>query len=99
VIHVIAHHLVDATHDLHRLSVDLMPVPIAHADHCNNPLPSRWGQHGGLQDAEPAGAESWSASDPNDRDCSFHVPISRGHPREVRIVPKLLPLPPSRDFH
>jgi error-prone DNA polymerase len=99
VIHVIAHHLVDATHDLHRLSDDLIPVPIAHADHCNNPLPSRWGPHGGLQDAEPASAESGSASDPNDRDCGFHVPVSRGHPRDVRIVPKLLPLPPSRDFH
>ncbi len=104
VIHVIVHHLVDATHDLHRLSDDLMPVTIARADHCNNPLPSRWGPHGVLlKDDRPgvpaAQPEPWQPPGPGNRDCGFHGPVSGGHPRDVRIVPKLLPLPPSRDFH
>jgi error-prone DNA polymerase len=96
VIHVIVHHLVDATHDLHRLSDDLMPVTIARADHCNNPLPSRWGPHGALVDGEEPDGEPPRA---DDRDCGLHGPSAGGHPRDVRIVPKLLPLPPSRDFH
>jgi error-prone DNA polymerase len=104
VVHVIVHHLVDATHDLHRLSDDLMPVTIARADHCNNPLPSRWGPHGVLLQDDPDGAQSaqpepWQPPGPGNRDCGFHGPVSGGHPRDVRIVPKLLPLPPSRDFH
>ncbi len=104
VIHVIVHHLVDATHDLHRLSDDLMPVTIARADHCNNPLPSRWGPHGVLlrddEDGRPAAQpEPWQPPGPGNRDCGFHGPVAGGHPRDVRIVPKLLPLPPSRDFH
>ena len=104
VVHVIVHHLVDATHDLHRLSDDLMPVTIARADHCNNPLPSRWGPHGVLLQDDTEGAQSaqpepWEPPGPGNRDCGFHGPVSGGHPRDVRIVPKLLPLPPSRDFH
>ena len=104
VVHVIVHHLVDATHDLHRLSDDLMPVTIARADHCNNPLPSRWGPGGVLLKDDEPGAPSgepapWQPPGPGNRDCGFHGPVSGGHPRDVRIVPKLLPLPPSRDFH
>ncbi len=100
VIHVIVHHLADATSALHRLSDDLMPVTIARADHCNNPLPSRWGPHGVLlsevgNDDAPVKAEPWQPPGPDNRDCGF----KGGHPRDVRIVPKLLPLPPSRDFH
>jgi len=100
VIHVIVHHLADATSELHRLSDDLMPVTIARADHCNNPLPSRWGPHGVLlaesgSDDAPVKAEPWQPPGPDNRDCGF----KGGHPRDVRIVPKLLPLPPSRDFH
>jgi error-prone DNA polymerase len=40
VIHVIATQLVDATAQLHRLSDDVMPITMARADHCNNPLPT-----------------------------------------------------------
>jgi error-prone DNA polymerase len=105
VIHVIVHHLEDATHDLHRLSDDLMPVTIARADHCNNPLPSRWGSHGVLlkddeEEERTAGEpQPWQPPGPGNRDCGFHGPVAGGHPRDVRIVPRLLPLPPSRDFH
>ena len=105
VIHVIVHHLADATSELHRLSDDLMPITIARADHCNNPLPSRWGPHGVLlkdndEETKPAGEpQPWQPPGPGNRDCGFHVPVSGGHPRDVRIVPRLLPLPPSRDFH
>ena len=73
VIHVIAAHLVDATHQLHRLSDDLMPITVARADHCNNPLPAKF-----APTVEPRQA-------------------SRGHPRDVRVIPRMLP--PSRDFH
>ena len=92
VIHVIATNLADATQDLHRLSEDLMPTTIARADHCNNPLPSRWGPHGVLQrDGEEASGKSdWQPPGPGNRDCGY---AQRGHPRDVRIIPK------SRDFH
>jgi len=95
VIHVIAAHLVDATHELHRLSDDLMPVTIARADHCNNPLPSRRGPHGASADeaGDNVRAPEWQPPPPGNRDCGFH----HGHPRDVRVIPKMLP--PSRDFH
>ncbi|MEO6151975.1 MAG: error-prone DNA polymerase [Croceibacterium sp.] len=94
VIHVIATHLADATADLHRLSDDLMPITIARADHCNNPLPSRWGPHGVLLRDEGAAPEAgpvepWQQPGPETKDCGF----VQGHPRNVRIIPK------SRDFH
>jgi len=95
VIHVIAAHLVDATHELHRLSDDLMPVTIARADHCNNPLPSRWGPHRASADeaGDDVRAPEWQPPPPGNRDCGFH----HRHPRDVRVIPKMLP--PSRDFH
>ena len=103
VVHVIVSHLADATPDLHRLSDDLMPVTIARADHCNNPLPSRWGPGGVLlkddDDKQAIEPKPWQPPGPGNRDCGFHGPSAGGHPRDVRIVPKLLPLPPSRDFH
>ncbi len=94
VIHVIATQLADATHDLHRLSEDLMPTTIARADHCNNPLPSRWGPHG-MAPGDAEGDRLPPAPDrqppgPGNRDCGY---AQRGHPRNVRIIP------PSRDFH
>ena len=93
VIHVIAMHLEDATASLHRLSDDLMPVTVARADHCNNPLPSRWGPNGVLLQDDPEGpaaaADPWQPPGPGNRDCGFRS----GHPRDARIIPK------SRDFH
>ncbi len=91
VIHVIAQHMADATHELHRLSDDLIKTPVARADHCNNPLPQKFGP----RDDPHKAVEPWEPPGSGNRECGFH----QGHPRDVRILPKLLPLPPSRDFH
>ena len=96
VIHVIASHLADATHDLHRLSEDLMPIIIARADHCNNPLPNKLNPRDNLREGadDPYQAvEPWQEPPADNRECGWHDPSSRGHPRDVRIIPK------SRDFH
>ncbi|MXO71668.1 error-prone DNA polymerase [Alteraurantiacibacter buctensis] len=92
VIHVIAHHMTDATAQLYALSDTLLNAPIARADHCNSPLPGKFGlrQPAG-QAAEPV--EPWQPVQPGNRECGFHDPNTRGHPRNVRIIP------PSRDFH
>ena len=94
VIHVIAAHMTDATHELHRLSEDLLPATIARADHCNNPLPSRWGPKDNLREGKddpfrPIEYDQWTPPGPGNRECGFH----QGHPRDVRVIPK------SRDFH
>jgi error-prone DNA polymerase len=93
VIHVIAAHMTDATHELQRLSEDLLPTTIARADHCNNPLPSRWGtsqtREGGDDPFKPIEYDQWTPPGPGNRECGFH----QGHPRDVRVIPK------SRDFH
>ncbi|WP_120717879.1 error-prone DNA polymerase [Tsuneonella amylolytica] len=99
VIHVIASHMTDATHELHRLSDDLLKAPIARADHCNNPLPSKLNPRDDLRTGaddpyQKPPVEPWEPPPANNRECGFH-----GHPRDTRIVPKLMPLPPSRDFH
>ncbi len=86
VIHVIAHHLVDATHELHKLSDDLLKPSLANGDHCKNP-PGKLGPRDVDPDAKAA--EPWEEPGPGNRDCGYH----RGHPRDVRIIPK------SRDFH
>lgn len=41
VIHVIAHHMTDATMALHALSDDLLDAPLARADEVNRPMPDR----------------------------------------------------------
>jgi len=41
VIHVIAHHMTDATARLHALSDDLLDAPLARADEVNKPMPER----------------------------------------------------------
>jgi error-prone DNA polymerase len=41
--------------------------------------------------------ERWEPPPPGNRECGFHDPGSSGHPRDVRVIPKVLP--PSRDFH
>ncbi|VWX51563.1 error-prone DNA polymerase [Novosphingobium sp. 9U] len=94
VIHVIAAHMTDATHELHRLSEDLLPTTVARADHCNNPLPSKWGPRDDLRTGKddpfkPIEYDQWTPPGPGNRECGFH----QGHPRDVRVIPK------SRDFH
>jgi error-prone DNA polymerase len=92
VIHVIAAHMHDATGQLHRLSEDLLPTTIARADHCNNPLPTRWGPKDDLREGKDdpfAPVEPWEPPGPGNLERGFN----QGHPRNVRIIPK------SRDFH
>ena len=84
VIHVIAHHMTDATASLHMLSDDLLNAPIARADHVNSPLPSTQREPGGREAIRP-------------RDLIDELPNTRTHPRNVRVIPRILP--PSRDFH
>ncbi len=101
VIHVIAHHMTDATEQLYTLSDTLLSAPIARADHCNNPLPGQFGLRipaaGSGQADDSSGhadpVETWQPPGPGNRECGFHDPDTRGHPRNVRIIP------PSRDFH
>ncbi|MCR2833996.1 error-prone DNA polymerase [Parerythrobacter lacustris] len=93
VIHVIAQHMTDASHELYRLSEDMLDAPLARADHVNSPLPSgktnprddlREGSDDPYRPVEP-----WQEPPPGNRECGYH----QGHPRDVRIIPK------SRDFH
>ncbi len=91
VIHVIAAHLTDATAALHALSDDLLPTTIARADHCNNPLPSKFSAPAIGPPIAPV--EPFDPPPPGNRDCGFQ----QGHPRDVRVIPRVLP--PSRDFH
>jgi error-prone DNA polymerase len=92
VIHVIAQHMTDASHELYKLSDDLLTAPIARADHCNNPLPGKFGpreaRREGSEDPHHA-VEPWQDPPAHNRECGWHG----GHPRDVRIIP------PSRDFH
>jgi len=99
VIHVIASQMVDATDQLHLLSEDLLQPTIARADHCNHPLPSRWGPSemrakDSQAEDDPhqpkAPIDLWEPPPSGNRECGF---LSQGHPRDVRIIPK------SRDFH
>ncbi len=73
VIHVIAHHMRDATHELHRLSDQLLQPQVARADHAGNPL-SGDGKDGGIIRPRTMADELAAAS--------------RGHPRNQRIIPK-----------
>lgn len=75
VIHVIAHHMTDATASLHALSDDLLNAPVARADHVNSPLPSSHGKPGERPALRP-------------RDLIDELPNTRTHPRNVRILPK-----------
>ena len=96
VIHVIAHHMTDATDELHKLSDDMLNAPVARADHVSNPLPSKFNPRDDLREGaddpyQPV--EPWEEPPAGNRECGFHGPQSGGHPRNVRIIPK------SRDFH
>ena len=93
VIHVIAHHMTDASSQLLKLSDDMLKAPVARADHVNSPLPSgkanprndlREGADDPYRPVEP-----WQEPPPGNRECGWHG----GHPRDARIIPK------SRDFH
>jgi len=93
VIHVIAAHMVDATHELHRLSDDLLSAPVARAYHVSSPLPARFGpsqMREGEDDPHAKPIDPWEPPPSGNRECGF---LSQGHPRDVRVIPK------SRDFH
>ncbi len=92
VIHVIAHHMTDATHQLYRLSDDMLNAPVARADHVSSPLPDKFNPRDNLREGSEdpyKPVEPWQEPPPGNRECGW-----RGsHPRDVRIIPK------SRDFH
>jgi error-prone DNA polymerase len=95
VIHVIAHHMTDATPMLSRLSDDALQYQLARADHVNSPLP------GGKINPRDNLREEGTDPRPDNairppiqpRDLIDELPNTGGHPRNVRIIPK------SRDFH
>jgi error-prone DNA polymerase len=87
VIHVIAHHLTDASDRLHALSDDMLNAPLARADHVRHPLPS------GRTMSNMTSADRAAKKGPSARDLIDELPAVRGHPRNHRIIPK------SRDFH
>ncbi|MEN7536399.1 error-prone DNA polymerase [Aurantiacibacter flavus] len=94
VVHIIAQHITDTTHDLHLLSDDLLSTPLARADHIKSPLPSgKVNPRDNLREGADDPVEPWQDPPPGNRDCGFHGPDLRGHPRDLRIIPK------SRDFH
>jgi len=92
VIHVIAHHMTDATQELHKLSDEMLKAPVARADHVTSPLPDKFNPRDDLREGaddpyQPV--EPWQEPSPHSKECGWHG----GHPRDVRIIPK------SRDFH
>ncbi|MDQ0565024.1 DNA polymerase III subunit alpha [Erythrobacter citreus] len=96
VIHVIAHHMEDATHQLYRLSDDMLNAPVARADHVTTPLPAKFNPRDNLReggDDPHRPVEPWEEPPPGNRECGWFGPNSGGHPRDARIIP------PSRDFH
>ncbi len=88
VIHVIAHHMTDATDQLYALSDDMLNAPVARADHVSSPLPQ--GRNLTSLTAEERRQRKRGA---RPRDIIDELPPTRGHPRNHRIIPK------SRDFH
>ena len=87
VIHVIAHHMTDATQVLYGLSDDMLNAPVARADHVSSPLPS---QVGGKRVINPRDMVDELPPQTNPLGSK---PGATGHPRNHRILPK------SRDFH
>jgi error-prone DNA polymerase len=86
----------DATHQLYRLSDDVLNAPVARADHVASPLPDKASPRDNLRsgaDDPYQPVEPWQEPPTDNRECGWHDPASRGHPRDVRIIP------PSRDFH
>ena len=98
VIHVIAHHMTDATQDLHRLSDDLLNAPVARADHVNSPLPGKFNPRDDLRSgADDSANPAIRPRDLVDQLPNADAPATRSHPRNVRIIPRIIPK--SRDFH
>ncbi|MWV28138.1 error-prone DNA polymerase [Aurantiacibacter rhizosphaerae] len=102
VIHVFAHHMTDATQQLHLLSDDLLNAPVARADHVNSPLSGRLNPRDDLRSGSDDPANNANPAI-RPRDLIDQLPNAdgsptrgsnpRGHPRNARIIPK------SRDFH
>ncbi|MGB3712082.1 MAG: OB-fold nucleic acid binding domain-containing protein, partial [Erythrobacter sp.] len=114
VIHVIAHHMTDATDQLYSLSDDMLNAPVARADHVNSPLPSHVGgkrvvnPRDDLSDDlsdDPGHDERREAIRP--RDLIDQLPDANGAPKRsgrnappTRTHPRNVRiLPNSRDFH
>ena len=91
VIHVIAHHMTDATPMLSRLSDDALQYQLARADHVNSPLPG--GKINPRDNLREEGTDPGPRNAIRPRDLIDELPNTGGHPRNVRIIPK------SRDFH
>ncbi|MEL7196971.1 MAG: error-prone DNA polymerase [Pseudomonadota bacterium] len=93
VIHVIAHHMSDATDKLYALSDDMLNAPIARADHVNSPISSHKmpASRATIAIAEAQADDADKAVQV--REIIDRLPNVKGHPRNHRILPK------SRDFH
>jgi len=84
IIHIVAWHLADRTADLHLLSDDPTPAPLARADEVARPGGERL----------PAGASRGDRiAAPATAPVTPGVPNLMRHPRNARIIPR------SRDFH
>ena len=93
VIHVIAHHMTDATGKLYALSDDMLAAPIARADHVNSPISSHKMPASRVTISLGEVKEEDIRQTPRPREIIDELPQPRGHPRNHRIIPK------SRDFH
>ena len=95
VIHVIAQHMTDASHQLARLSDETLRYDLARAGHVNSPLPSgKVSPRDDLRSGEDDSADTGMIRPPiRPRELIDELPNTGGHPRNVRIIPK------SRDFH
>ncbi|MEP3051249.1 MAG: error-prone DNA polymerase [Erythrobacter sp.] len=91
VIHVIAHHMSDATTQLYSLSDDMLNAPVARADHVSHPLPQ--GRTMSSLTSQQRDEKTLRPRDMIDELPGAVRPNVAGHPRNHRIIPK------SRDFH
>ncbi|MHA7818187.1 MAG: error-prone DNA polymerase [Erythrobacter sp.] len=112
VIHVIAHHMTDATDALYSLSDDMLNAPVARADHVISPLPSQVGGKRVINPRDNLGNDS-EAIRPRDLidelpDASGAARRGRGstrgrdlvRPANTAVHPRNVRiLPNSRDFH
>ena len=91
VIHVIAHHMTDASDALYSLSDDMLNAPLARADHVNTPLQSHSQTRKVHETGEVVRPRDMIDQLPPPNGTPHGTP--GGHPRNHRIIPK------SRDFH